>query len=196
MPSLLCFSSGFSVLQSGNWAIGQRVWKWQPDGGWIGLGTSPCKADALALRPSGRESAPPRAAPGVGVQRRACRARCAGAISTMRPRYITATRVLMCSHHREVVGDEQVGEAELLLQVFEQVDDLRLDRDVERRDRLVADDQLRDRPPARGRCRCAGAGRPRTRADSGACGRPAGRPSRSSSTMRASLGAALGRACG
>ncbi len=35
------------------------------------------------------------------------------------------------------------GEAELVLQVLEQVEDLRLDRDVERRDRLVADDQLR-----------------------------------------------------
>ena len=44
--------------------------------------------------------------------------------------------------HRQVVGDEQVGEAELLLQVLEQVDDLGLDRHVERRHRLVADDQL------------------------------------------------------
>ncbi len=38
------------------------------------------------------------------------------------------------------------------LQVVEQVDDLRLDRDVERRDRLVADDQLR---PQRERARDA-----------------------------------------
>ena len=45
--------------------------------------------------------------------------------------------------HRQIVRDEQVGEAEFLLQVFQQVDDLRLDRDVERGDRLVADDQLR-----------------------------------------------------
>ena len=43
----------------------------------------------------------------------------------------------------EVVGDEEVGEAELLLQVLEQVEDLGLDRDVERRDGLVGDDQLR-----------------------------------------------------
>ena len=72
-------------------------------------------------------------------------------------------------HHRDavadvlddaqVVGDEQVGQAELVLQVLEQVEDLRLDRDVERRDRLVADDQLRVRAPARARCRCAGAAR-------------------------------------
>ena len=43
----------------------------------------------------------------------------------------------------DVVGDEEVGEAELVLEVVEQVDDLRLDRDVEGRDRLVGDDQLR-----------------------------------------------------
>ena len=43
----------------------------------------------------------------------------------------------------EVVRDEDVGEPELALQVLEQVEDLRLHRDVERRDRLVADDQLR-----------------------------------------------------
>ena len=68
----------------------------------------------------------------------------------MLPRYITATRSADVLDHRQVVGDEQVGEAELLLQVLEQVDHLRLDRDVERRDRLVADDQLRlDRERAR-----------------------------------------------
>src|SRR5439155_804007 len=43
----------------------------------------------------------------------------------------------------QVVGDEDVGEPEVLLQVFEQVEDLRLHGHVERRDRLVADDQLR-----------------------------------------------------
>jgi hypothetical protein len=47
------------------------------------------------------------------------------------------------AHHREVVADEEVGEPELLLQVLEQVDHLRLDRNVERGDRLVADDELR-----------------------------------------------------
>jgi hypothetical protein len=46
-------------------------------------------------------------------------------------------------HHRQVVGDEDIGEAEAPLQVLQQVDDLRLDRDVERRHRLVADDQAR-----------------------------------------------------
>ena len=47
------------------------------------------------------------------------------------------------AHHREVVGDEQVGEAELLLQVVEQVEDLRLDRHVECRHGLVQHDERR-----------------------------------------------------
>ena len=43
----------------------------------------------------------------------------------------------------EVVRDEDVGELELVLQVVEQVQHLRLDGDVECRDGLVRDDQLR-----------------------------------------------------
>src|SRR5206468_7834808 len=46
-------------------------------------------------------------------------------------------------HHREIVCDEDVGEAELALQVLQQVDHLRLDRDIERRYRLVAHDEAR-----------------------------------------------------
>ena len=45
--------------------------------------------------------------------------------------------------HRQVMGDEQVGDAELALQVLQQVDDLGLHRDIQRRHRLVADDQPR-----------------------------------------------------
>ena len=47
------------------------------------------------------------------------------------------------AHDGEVVRDEEIREPEVVLEVLEQVQDLRLDRDVERRDRLVADDQLR-----------------------------------------------------
>ena len=43
----------------------------------------------------------------------------------------------------EVVGDEQAREAELLLQVAQQVEDGRLHGDVERRHRLVGDQQAR-----------------------------------------------------
>ena len=54
--------------------------------------------------------------------------------------------------HREVVRDEQVRELNSLLQVHQQIDDLRLHRHVERRHRLVADDQSR---PQRERARDA-----------------------------------------
>ncbi len=46
------------------------------------------------------------------------------------------------AHDREIVRDEQIGEAEALLQIDQQVDDLRLDVHVERGDRLVGDDEV------------------------------------------------------
>ena len=103
---------------------------------------------------------------GVGVVR-AANSGSVGASSTMRPRYITTTRSAMCCDHAEIVADEEVGQPELPAQLHEQVQHLRLDRDVERRDRLVADQQLRAAPRARARCRCGRAARRRTGADSG-----------------------------
>ena len=46
-------------------------------------------------------------------------------------------------HEPQIVRDEQVGQLQSLLQIHQQVDDLRLDGDVERRDRLVGDDERR-----------------------------------------------------
>jgi hypothetical protein len=45
--------------------------------------------------------------------------------------------------HREVVGDKQVRHAEFVLEVFQQIEDLRLDRDVEGAHRFVGDYQIR-----------------------------------------------------
>ena len=45
-------------------------------------------------------------------------------------------------HDGEIVGDEQIREAELLLQVPEEVQDLRLDRDVDRGHGLVEHDEF------------------------------------------------------
>ena len=45
--------------------------------------------------------------------------------------------------YQEVVGDEQVRDSELLLEFFEHIDDLGLDGNVQRRDRLVTDDEGR-----------------------------------------------------
>ena len=41
------------------------------------------------------------------------------------------------THHAQIVGNEQVSQPELGLQVLQQIDDLRSDRHVQRRDRLV-----------------------------------------------------------
>ncbi len=51
----------------------------------------------------------------------------------------------------EVVGDQQERRVEVRLQVGEDPEDLRLDDHVERRRRLVGDEQLRPRAPARAR---------------------------------------------
>ena len=42
------------------------------------------------------------------------------------------------AHHREIVGDEQIGQPQLLLQVLQNIHHLRLHRDVQRRERLIA----------------------------------------------------------
>src|SRR5205807_6097661 len=49
--------------------------------------------------------------------------------------------VAQVADDRQVVGDEQVGQVELVLEVLQEVHDLRLDRDVERGDGLVGDDE-------------------------------------------------------
>ena len=43
---------------------------------------------------------------------------------------------------REVMGDKEVGEAKIILKVIKEVDDLRLDRDIEGRNWLITDDEL------------------------------------------------------
>ncbi len=48
-------------------------------------------------------------------------------------------------HQGQVVRNEQIGQAELLLQILEQIDDLGLNGEVECRNGLVGDDQLRVR---------------------------------------------------
>ena len=138
-----CVSSGgSSSLQQRPRPCGQRGWKRQPGGGSIGEGRSPPRTIA-------------RAAAAVLVDhrhRREQRVR----VRVPRAREELVGRrdlddlaevhdgdpVAHVADDREVVRDEEVGEPQLVLQVGEQVEDLRLDRDVERRDRLVADDQL------------------------------------------------------
>src|SRR5262249_35816549 len=59
-------------------------------------------------------------------------------LATIPPRHAVADVL----DHPQVMGDEQEGETELLLQIEQHVQDLRLDRYVERRNRLVGDDEL------------------------------------------------------
>jgi hypothetical protein len=47
------------------------------------------------------------------------------------------------AHDPEVMADEDQRQRELPLQIPKQIEDLRLDRDIERRDWLIRDDQLR-----------------------------------------------------
>ena len=65
------------------------------------------------------------------------------ASSTILPEVHHGDAVAHVAHDGEVVGDEDQRQAELALQVAQQVQDLRLDRHVERGDRLVGDDHLR-----------------------------------------------------
>ena len=40
--------------------------------------------------------------------------------------------VTYMTDHAEIVGDEEISQPQLLLQIFEQVDDLGLDQDIQR----------------------------------------------------------------
>jgi hypothetical protein len=46
-------------------------------------------------------------------------------------------------HHAEIVRDEQDAHADLVLQAAQEIENLSLDGDVERRGRLVSDEQRR-----------------------------------------------------
>ena len=65
------------------------------------------------------------------------------AASTIFPPFITSTKIADVLHHGEIVRDEKISQSEFLLQILQQIDDLRLHRNIERTDRLVADDELR-----------------------------------------------------
>ena len=90
----------------------------------------------------------------------ACRSRRCG------PGCITCTSCGDHPHHGEVVADEQVAEAELGLQLGQQLEDLRLHEHVERATPPRRAPPARATGRGRGRSRRAGAGRRRARAGS------------------------------
>ena len=81
-----------------------------------------------------------RACRGEPGRRTACST---AAVSTIRPAYMTATRSASCAIDAQVVGDEQHRHVEPVAQLAQQAEDLELDRDVERRRRLVGDQHVR-----------------------------------------------------
>ncbi len=83
-----------------------------------------------------------------------------GPISTMRPRYVTATRWLMRSTTRHIMGNKQKRDAHLALQVEHQIDNLRPNGDIQGRHRLVGYHHLRIQRQRAGECRSAAAGPP------------------------------------
>ena len=153
-PVLTLRSSGSSVRQRSN-TKGQRVWKRQPEGGLIGLGTSPRRMMRLRVdrRVRHRHRREQRARIGM-VRRREQRAPVGELDDLAEIHHRDAMRQVL--DDRKVMADEQQREAEFVLQVGQQVDDLRLDGNVERGNRLVADDQVRPGASARAmpmRCR-------------------------------------------
>ena len=104
---------------------------------------------ASVRRPGTRPRRGLRAGPACRGGAGAAKSASVGPISTMRPRYITAMRWEMWRTTARSCAMKRYGQAELVLQLQQQVDDLRLHRDVEGRDRLVGDDALgldRERP--------------------------------------------------
>ena len=129
-------------------ACGQRGWKWQPDGGRSGLGTSPVRTISSRRSSGWLGSAAENSACGVGMLRRAGERLRLAALDDLAQVH-DHDRVAHVRDGGEVVGDEQVGQTQLGLQIAQQVQDLGADRHVERGDGLVEHDQLgrqRQRP--------------------------------------------------
>ena len=108
----------------------------------------------------------PRAAPACRGGWGSRRGRRVDASSTIRPAYITSTRSHVPGDDAQVVRDEDDRHAALVAQLLQELEDLRLDRHVERRGRLVGDQERRGRRAAPWRSSRAGACRRRTRAGS------------------------------
>ena len=176
---------GSSLGADGSWAIGQRGWNRQPVGRRIGLGGSPTTAAASEVRP-GTSRGTARSRPCVYGCRGFVNSSAVGAVSTIRPRYITATRSQTWRTTAMLCAMNSIVSPSCSPQVLEQVEHRRLHRDVERRHRLVGDQHLRLERERAGDARRAGAGRPRTGAGARRARRGARPTSSSSSRQRAS----------
>ena len=133
--------SGPRSWQRGSCAIGQRGWKRQPVGRSIGLGGSPTTAAWRRYAPR-HELGNARSRPACTGAAGSVNSSSVGAVSTMRPRYMTATRSQTWRTTAMLCAMSSIVSPSLCAQVLEQVEHRRLHRDVERRDRLVGDEEL------------------------------------------------------
>ena len=101
-----------------------------------------CPESPAAARPARRPASTPSARACTDASDRRT-ARATGASSTMRPAYITATRSAISATTPRSWVMSSSARPHPLLQLAQQIEDLRLDRDVERRRRLVGDEQRR-----------------------------------------------------
>ena len=172
-PSSTATSGGSLLAAQSARALGQRGWKRQPDGGSTGDGMSPprtiCSRLSAASGSGARQRRQQRPRVGVPGPRRTARPPVAGLDDLAEVHH--RDPVADVPHHGQVVGDEEVGEPELVLQVDEQVDapapgSRRRARTPARRRRSAW-----AAAPAPGPPRCAAAGHRRTRPGTG-CSAP------------------------
>ena len=166
-------NAGVSTEQRGI-ACGQRGWKWQPDGGSSGLGISPLTAVKRRLRASIR---------GTSASKR-LRVGMVGAGEDFLGRRGFHDPAEIHDHDAvrqvlddaKVVTDEQVGQIKPRTQIHEQVQDLRLDRDIQRRDGFIADQEFRLHRKGAGDADALALAAGELMRDSGACTPGPGRP--------------------
>ena len=159
----------------------------------VGRASRDRRAGARRGAPSASTGSAP-ACTGVAGARRAPRV---GASSTISPAYMTATRSATSRDDGEVVGDQEHRHPQLGLELCDQLEDLRLHRHVERRRRLVGEQQLGFAGRAPSRSLPAAACRPTARAGSSrtAGGRRGCEPARASTTASSVAAARLMLRC-
>ncbi len=121
-------------------ASGQRVWKRQP-AGWI-VRTRQVAGDRRGLLAARRIGHGRKQGLRVGMLGTGPELACRGAFDNA-PEIHDEHAVGEIANDRKIMRNEEIGKRQLRLHLDQQVEDLRLDRKVEGRDRLVADDELR-----------------------------------------------------
>ena len=145
----------------------------------VGRGQLPSQGGRSRARADRASDAPQRSAAVYGWRGRT-KTSSVGPSSTIAPRYMIATRRVRWAMTASWWEMNRMAMPESTDEVLEEVEDLGLDGDVERADRLVGEDELGARRRGHERSRRAGAGRLTARA-AAACRTVAGRPTRSSS---------------